>query len=154
MSESSRAIDTIIEYVIRAISEKVKNLNYDKTVFGRITQVIDAKHYRAEYAGGDYSIFSPNETSYAVGDIVAMTFMEGRSNNIVITNSGGGGGGPTNEYSFSYHNSVSEFPVVGDVNNLYIIKTAGQEAIYGWSIVTGKYFMISNIFNGVSWGTF
>lgn len=84
MGESSSAVDEIVKFVINVVSEKVKNIPRDRTVFAKVTQLLGNNKYKVEYAGKAYSAFSIFDTSYIVGDIVVVTFMEGSTENIVI----------------------------------------------------------------------
>ena len=84
MSETTNAVDKIIQFVVGAVTEKIKNVPRDRTVFSKIAQSLEDGRYKVEYAGKTYSAFSVNGETYSAGDTVVITFMEGTYENIVI----------------------------------------------------------------------
>jgi len=50
---------------------------------------------------------------------------------------------------FQIYESVSEFPPVGNIDTLYIVKGIGDEGIYGWDADYDLYFLVSNNFNNI-----
>jgi len=52
-------------------------------------------------------------------------------------------------FVISYFSNQGEFPNIGNINTLYIVKTIGNEAIYRWDNELRKYFIISNNFQNI-----
>ena len=84
MDEVSSAVEEIIRFVAEAMAEKISDIQMDKTVWAKISESTGGGRYKVRYAGNEYTAFALGDASYEANDTVAVTFMEGARENIII----------------------------------------------------------------------
>ena len=68
----------------------------------------------------------------------------------LISGGPGSGHGVQSDFSFIYYDNKFEFPNIGNIDTLYIIKTIGEEAVYRWDSDEHKYYIISNNYHNIT----
>lgn len=85
MTEEEQAIKILSKYMQIAIEEKIATAPYDKTVQGRVMEVLTDNFYNVQIDGGVYTIPSLTDMTFSKNETVWVTYMSNNENNKAIS---------------------------------------------------------------------
>ncbi|MBR0596966.1 hypothetical protein [Sinanaerobacter chloroacetimidivorans] len=85
MDKNKRSIDVMIDTIINALKLYSPTLPFDKTVQGRITEVLTDNFYNVQINDGVFTIPSLSDMTYMVNENVWVTIIQNDNKNKVIS---------------------------------------------------------------------
>ena len=85
MDKNKQSINTIVDTIIKALEQYSPSLSFDKSVQGRIVEVLGSNFYNVQIYEGVYKIPSLSDMTYAVNENVWVTLMQNDEKNKVIS---------------------------------------------------------------------
>ena len=85
MDKNKQSVNVMVDTIIKALEQYSPSLPFDKSVQGRITEVLTDNFYNVQIHDGVYKIPSLSDMTYAVNENVWVTLMQNNEKNKVIS---------------------------------------------------------------------
>ena len=82
MPKSNGVIDAIIQTVLLAVDKKIERASFDRTVKGRISEVISSNKYKVIVNGTEY--VAKSVYSHSINDVVYVLVPLNNYNDLII----------------------------------------------------------------------